>query len=130
MAKKKINKETTQDTVSQSKFIAFLKNETFHFIIGLVMVIFAVFLLLAFTSFFFTGAADQSIVESGNPADLAAIDNHVKNYAGSRGAQIANYLINDCFGLASFFIFRFLAVWGLKMMRVRIVNLWKWFTQI
>ncbi len=127
MAKKKSNKEITQDTVSQSKVMTFLKNETFHFIIGLVMVIFSVFLLLACTSFFFTGAADQSIVESGNPADLAAIDNHVKNYAGSRGAQIANYLINDCFGLASFFILLFIAVVGLKLMRVRIVNLWKWF---
>ena len=31
------------------------------------LVIFSVYLLLAFSSFFFTGAADQSIIDSGNP---------------------------------------------------------------
>lgn len=46
--------------------------------IGLVLVIFSVYLLLAFTSFFFTGAADQSIIDSGNAQDLAAVNNHVK----------------------------------------------------
>ncbi len=127
MAKKKSDKETSQSSVSMSRVAHFMKNETFHFIVGLTMVIFAVYLLLAFTSFFFTGAADQSIVESGNPEDLAVINNQVKNYAGSRGAQIANYLINDCFGVASFFILIFLSITGLKLMRVRIVHLWKWF---
>ena len=68
------------------------------------LVIFSVYLLLAFSSFFFTGAADQSIIDSGNSADLAAVNNNVKNYAGSRGAQLASYLINDCFGISSFFI--------------------------
>ncbi len=127
MAKKKSDKETTQRTVSPSKIVAFFKNETFLFVTGLVLVFFAVYLLLAFSSFFFTGAADQSIIQNADPLDLAAIDNKVKNYAGSRGAQVANYLINDCFGLASFFILLFLAIAGLKLMRVRIVKLWKWF---
>ena len=40
---------------------------------------------------------------------------------------MASYLINDCFGISSFFILVFLAVAGLKLMRVRIVRLWKWF---
>ena len=83
--------------------------------------------MLAFSSFFFTGAADQSIIDSGSSADLAAVNNQVKNYAGSRGAQLASYLINDCFGISSFFILVFLAVAGLKLMRVRVVRLWKWF---
>lgn len=107
--------------------MAFFRNETIHFVIGLVLVIFSVYLLLAFTSFFFTGAADQSIIDSGNAQDLAAVNNHVKNYAGSQGAQLASYLINDCFGISSFFILIYLAVAGLKLMRVRVVRLWKWF---
>lgn len=127
MAKKKLDKETKPTPSSPSKIVAILKNETVHFVIGLMLVIFSVYLLLAFSSFFFTGAADQSIIDGGNPADLAAVNNHVKNYAGSRGAQLAHYLINDCFGISSFFILVFLAVAGLKLMRVRIVRLWKWF---
>ena len=56
MAKKKSDKETEPKKVSTKRFSAFLKNETTHFVIGLISVIFAVYLLLAFTSFFFTGA--------------------------------------------------------------------------
>ncbi|MEG0887809.1 MAG: DNA translocase FtsK [Bacteroides sp.] len=127
MAKKKIEKEVEEKSVSTNKLVAFFKNETIHFVIGLVLVIFSVYLLLAFSSFFFTGASDQSIIDSGNPQDLSEVNNQVKNYAGSRGAQLASYLINDCFGVSSFFILVFLAVVGLKLMRVRVVRIWKWF---
>lgn len=127
MAKKKLDKEAERTSSSPSKIVAVCKNETIHFVIGLMLVIFSVYLLLAFSSFFFTGAADQSIIDSGSSADLAAVNNQVKNYAGSRGAQLASYLINDCFGVSSFFILVFLAVAGLKLMRVRVVRLWKWF---
>ena len=54
MAKKKLEKEVEEQFVSTNKFVAFVKNETIHFIIGLVLVIFSVYLLLAFSSFFFT----------------------------------------------------------------------------
>ncbi len=124
MAKKKSDKEP-EKVASTHNFTAPFKNETAHFVVGLVFVIFSVYLLLAFSSFFFTGAADQSIVE--NVRDLGEVNNHVKNYAGSRGAQLANYLINDCFGISSFFILVFLGVTGLKLMRVRQFRLWRWF---
>ena len=86
----------------------------FSFVAGLILVIFSVYLLLAFSSFFFTGAADQSIIDSGNAQELISTHNGVKNYAGSRGAQLASYLINDCFGISSFFILVFLAVSRIK----------------
>ncbi|KAA6311091.1 DNA translocase FtsK, partial [termite gut metagenome] len=107
-------------------FIAFLKNETFHFITGLLLVIFSVYLLLALLSFFSTGAADQSIVES-NPELLSSIHNGVKNYAGSRGAQLASYLINDCFGISVFFLVVLGVVAGMHLMQVHTFNIRKWF---
>jgi hypothetical protein len=117
MAKKKSDKETEPKKVSTKRFSAFLKNETTHFVIGLISVIFAVYLLLAFTSFFFTGAADQSILDNQQPGELMQTANHVKNYAGARGAQLAEFLINECFGLAAYFIILFLAVVGMKLMK-------------
>ena len=104
MAKKKSDKETEPKKVSTKRFSAFLKNETTHFVIGLISVIFAVYLLLAFTSFFFTGAADQSILDNQQPGELMQTANHVKNYAGARGAQLAEFLINECFGLLYHFV--------------------------
>ena len=126
MVKKKTDTEVSGKPESTSKFIAFLESETVHFVLGLALVIFAVYLLLAFSSYFFTGAADQSIIDN-DPEKLALIDNGVRNYAGSRGAQLASYLIKDCFGISSFFILVFLAVAGLNLMRVRTFRLWKWF---
>lgn len=127
MAKKKTDTTAASKPDSTNRFTAFFKNETVHFVFGLALVIFAVYLLLAFSSFFFTGADDQSIIDNADPQELASVNNGVRNYAGSRGAQVASYLIDGCFGLASFFILVFLAVAGLKFMRVRVFRLWKWF---
>ena len=128
MAKKNSTAKDTELSLSCfGKVAALFRSETVHFVIGLVLVIFSVYLLLAFTSFFFTGAADQSIIDGGSAQELISTNNGVKNYAGSRGAQLASYLINDCFGVSSFLILVFLAVAGLKLMRVRVVRLWKWF---
>ncbi len=125
--KKGKNKDNTRHFSLLARVKSALHNEAASFIIGLMLVLFSVYLLLAFVSFFFTGAADQSILDSGNSNDLVAVDNGVHNYAGSRGAQLANYLINNCFGLASFFILVFLTMTGLKLMKVRQVHLWRWF---
>ena len=128
MAKKNSTAKDTELSLSFfGKVAALFRSETVHFVIGLVLVIFSVYLLLAFSSFFFTGAADQSIIDGGSAQELIYTNNGVKNYAGSRGAQLASYLINDCFGVSSFLILVFLAVAGLKLMRVRVVRLWKWF---
>ena len=127
-----MKKDKTKDTVRRpvamvTRLKSVLYNETAFFVAGLVLVLFSVYLLLAFVSFFFTGAADQSIIDSGDAAALASVDNGVRNYAGSRGAQLAEYLMNDCFGLAAFFIPVFLTVFGLSLMRVRRMRIGRWF---
>ena len=49
MAKKKLDKEAERTPSSPSKIVAVFKNETIHFVIGLMLVIFSVYLLLAFS---------------------------------------------------------------------------------
>ena len=127
MAKKKTDKETEPKKISKNRFTTFFKSETTHFVIGLISVIFSVYLLLAFISFFFTGAADQSILDNQQPGELMQTTNHVKNYAGARGAQLAEFLINECFGIAACFIILFLAVAGMKMIKAYQFRVWKWF---
>lgn len=109
------------------KVAAFFKNETLHFLLGLTMVILSGFFLISYISFFFTGSADQSLVEANDLVNLSETNNDIQNYAGSRGAQLSNYLMNDCFGISSVFIIVFLAVWGLHLMKVRRIKPWKWF---
>ena len=127
MAKKKAEKAPEPKEIKSSRIGTFLKSETTHFVIGLISIIFAAYLLLAFTSFFFTGAADQSILDNHAPNELLQTGNQIKNYAGARGAQVAEYFINECFGVAAYFIVLFLAVMGMKMMRAYKFRIWKWF---
>ena len=49
MAKKKIDKEAERTPSSPGKIVSIFKNETIHFVIGLMLVIFSVYLLLAFS---------------------------------------------------------------------------------
>ena len=127
MAKKKTEKAPEPKEIKTSRMTNIAKSETTHFVIGLISVIFAVYLLLAFTSFFFTGAADQSILDHQQPGELMQTANNVKNYAGARGAQVSEYLINECFGVAAYFIVLFLAVLGMRLMRAYQFRIWKWF---
>jgi S-DNA-T family DNA segregation ATPase FtsK/SpoIIIE len=127
MTKKSSDKKAAAQAAQPGRVALFFKSETTHFIVGFVAAFFAVYLLLAFSSYFFTGAADQSIIRNPEPGELGQTLKGIKNYAGVRGALMAEYLINDCFGLASFFIVVFLAALGLKLMRAYRFHMWKWF---
>lgn len=104
-----------------------LKSETTSFVIGLLCVIFGVYMLLAFSSFFFTGGNDQSILTHPNPSELLETGNRIQNYAGARGAQLAQFLINDCFGIPAYCIIIFLVVAGMKLMKAYQFRIRYWF---
>ena len=123
----KLNNEPSQLKTGFKETLTFMKSDGVHFFIGLVFVFFALFLLLAFTSYFFNGAADQSLVENATVEELASVDNGIQNDGGSIGARLAHYFINNLFGVPSYFIVVFLMVVGLKLMRVHKFRLWKWF---
>ena len=106
---------------------AFFKNETLHFILGLAIALVAVFALMAFISYFFTGDADQSVIENSTSQELLAGEGDVQNMGAIRGAQLADFFINGTFGAPTIFMVIFLVVLGLKLMRVLKVRLWKWF---
>ena len=127
MAKKKVEKASEPINIKNNKLTSFTKSETTHFVVGLICVILAVYMLLAFTSFFFTGAADQSILHHQQPNELLQTANNVKNYAGARGAQVSEFFINECFGIAAYLVVLFLAVLGMKLMRAYQFRIWKWF---
>lgn len=128
--KKKESKspETKEESLfSKEKIVTAMKGETSYFAIGLLLVIFGVYLILAFSSFFFTGGADQSLLEHPEPGELIRTDNQIQNVAGPRGAQLAQFLINDCFGIPAYIIIVFLIVAGMQLMKAYQFNLLKWF---
>ena len=127
MKKKTDNKPNEGKLGIPDKVVTAIKGETIHFIIGLLCVIFGVYMLLAFSSFFFTGGNDQSLLSHPDPGELLETGNRIQNYAGARGAQLSQFLINDCFGIPAYFIIVFLVVAGMKLMKAYEFKLWKWF---
>lgn len=128
MTKKKTDNKTSEEKfISAGKVVTAIKSETFHFTVGLFCVFFGVYMLLAFSSFFFTGGNDQSILSHPNPGELLETGNRIQNYAGARGAQLSQFLINDCFGISAYLIIVFLIVTGMKLMKAYDFKLRKWF---
>src|SRR5690554_7600886 len=118
MAKRKRRKSTASKK-KNATFLTLLKNDRFHFILGVIIAFIGIFMLLAIISFLFTGAADQSNVLNRSFWELVRSDTpEIQNWTGAGGAYVAERLVNDGFGIASVFIPLFLIYAGLRIMRV------------
>ena len=92
-------------------FIGFGKWEVTLFGMGLILVTAALFMLVAFVSYLFTGQADYSLLEQTEDPLNETLQ--YKNVCGSWGAITAYFFINDLFGLASFIIPPYLIIVGM-----------------
>ena len=106
---------------------SFFSSERVWFLTGLIVCFVVMYLGIAMTSFLFTGGADQSVVESMPLSDLPADHAKVENWAGVRGAYVAETVMNRWFGVPSFFMLFFLGSAGLWLMRVCRMSLLKRF---
>ena len=130
MAKKKQAKKSK--TLSEALGIKnIFQNDIFNFIFGLVLLLLAVYITIAFVSYLTTGQADQSLVLDLRPGEWLNSNRDFKNSCGSMGALLSWFFMARCFGLSAFLIPLFMILAGLKMMRVYTkVNLLKWFMSI
>ncbi|MBR1732604.1 MAG: DNA translocase FtsK 4TM domain-containing protein [Alloprevotella sp.] len=98
-----------------------LSGETLRFVVGMLLLIIAIFMLISFAStIFVTGALDQAATEAGNLTNA-------KNYGGKLGAYTSDFFINRSFGICSAFIPMFLLLLSMKLMNTYRIRLWKWF---
>ena len=125
--KEKVKKEKKEIRWIQSIRTA-IKNETTQFIVGLLLVMVALYMLLAFSSFILNGGADQSAMEPQTVTEALAntTPDKVENATGRSGAHIAQTLINGCFGISAYCIAAFMLVLGLNLMRTYKFNLKHW----
>ena len=98
-----------------------------HFIIGLLICFFIIYIGIAIVSFFFTGQADQSLVQNLGVIDIISQKVSVSNWAGVRGAYIADVIMNRLFGIPSLFLVFFVGSVGVKLMKLCKINLLKRF---
>lgn len=129
---KTTKKEKTLKVKKEIKWIqdvrATMKNETVQFVAGLLCVMVALYMILAFSSFVLNGGVDQSALEQQSVAEALAnaATDEVANATGRSGAHIAQTLINGCFGISAYCIAIFMLVLGLNLMRTYRFNLKHW----
>ncbi|MBC5842651.1 DNA translocase FtsK [Flavobacterium sp. F-380] len=95
------------------------------FIIGVLLVLLAVALLLAFISFYIYGQEDQNAV-----TELTNRSENVRNWLGKVGAYLANLIVYQGFGLASFLFVRLFFLSGIYLIvgiaTKKLKGIWFW----
>lgn len=124
-SKKKTSKKATSDIAAKEAIREgkeLLSSENLRFVVGLVVLLFSLYTIISFVSFYFTGPMDQSLIESTSETARDA-----GNWGGMFGATLSDCFINKCFGVSSILIPIFFLMVSLKLMKVGKVRLWKWF---
>jgi len=122
MPKKQVNKTNHQKS---NGFLSFIKSRQTQTVLGSFLVLFSIFLLIAFVSFFFNWQEDQStLTEFANKTVKS------KNLLGKVGANISHFFIYDGFGLGAFVIPYLVVLTGLFFLfRTKLSNAiikWNW----
>lgn len=126
MAKKK--KEKTPKTFSEAIGAHYIINDKTGFVLGIVLLCLALYVSVAFISYFSTGEADQSLVTALRPGEIENSTRVFQNSCGSVGALLSYFLIARCFGIPAFIIPLYIILCGVRMIKAyEKINLWKWF---
>ena len=127
MAKKKQAK-TAKNFTEAIGIGNIFKNDIFNFIFGFILLLMAVYVIIAFISFFSTGQADQSLLLDRRPGEWMNTGQEYQNSCGSIGAIISYFFISRCFGISSFVIPVLMGLAGLRLMHAyNNINFLKWF---
>jgi S-DNA-T family DNA segregation ATPase FtsK/SpoIIIE len=95
--------------------------ENIRFISGLLLLVFAVYMLVVFISYLISGKADQDSINMQSDATEYVY----QNWGGKFGFKVGHYFIFNGFGLGSFFIPLIIGAFSLALLRVKYFRLWK-----
>jgi S-DNA-T family DNA segregation ATPase FtsK/SpoIIIE len=119
--KKAKEESKKKDNTGSQKSKSFFTDERIRFIGGILITLFAVYLLFAFISYLFNWKQDQSQIVTGF-GDSAV---QAKNKMGKIGAWFARLIVGDGFGLGAFFIPMILGSIGLYMLKFPKIRVWR-----
>ena len=93
---------------------------------GILFILAAGYMLLVSISYYFNGAADQSIVSNPSAMDrvVSSSPGEARNAGGAFGAYLSDLLLNQWLGIGSFILIFYLAALGLSLVRVKRFKFW------
>jgi DNA segregation ATPase FtsK/SpoIIIE, S-DNA-T family len=124
---KQVKKPVKAKGTSKIKaIVSFLKSNHFKYTLGAFLLLFSGYMAVAFVSYIFSGAVDQSKL------DLSFLDFidpsvQVQNFAGKGGAYLAEQFINLGFGFPSFFFILIFVVAALNLFGYKEIRFLKTF---
>ena len=92
---------------------------------GLFLIVYAIFLFIAFISFVFTGGIDHSKFNINFFEFITNSDINVANWTGKIGAYFANLFINSGIGLSAFVIVFALFVIAFRLIKYKAVIIYE-----
>ena len=98
MARKTKNATSTKSS-GPNPVVVFLRNRQFQTVIGSFLILFSLFLFVAFISFFFHWQQDLSIINEFTNSNAKGV-----NLLGKVGATLSNLFIYEGFGIGAFII--------------------------
>lgn len=107
------NKRVRSST--KAKGPGFFHNEKVHQAIGVVLLLFALFLTFAFISYFFSWAKDDAVSDISFKRVLGDDSIQINNWTGRMGAALAHQFIKEWFGVASFLFILILLAPALRL---------------
>ena len=109
MVESSYNKDYYEEEESKKSII-----EKFKISLGAISLALSIIIFLSLLSYFFTGNADQSLIDSG--LSFSALGEESENWLGIVGAFLSYYLIFEGFGISSFLIVPLLFVISFRLL--------------
>ena len=123
--KKQATQKKTSSPILKNDIFSFLKTRQTKTVIAVFLVLFAIFLTIAFISFFFSWQEDQSTLNYLSDKTVKS-----ENLLGKIGASLSHFFIYDGFGLAAFILSFQIFLTGifilLKKKFGKIIVSWNW----
>jgi S-DNA-T family DNA segregation ATPase FtsK/SpoIIIE len=98
-----------------SNLLGILRDRRFHLFVGFGLLLASLYLTIAFTSFLFTGHADQSVVAAMSTIPVKEAGQESNNWLGLLGAWAAQLFIYKLFGVAAFALIPIVFFLGYKI---------------
>jgi S-DNA-T family DNA segregation ATPase FtsK/SpoIIIE len=117
MERKRRSRKTGGEAASPwQKFLNFRRDERVRKSLGLVMLLFAVFLLVAFSSYFYNYQTDHDKVHGRGFGMVFDSGTSVDNALGRLGAWTGNQLIYRRFGVSAYLLVLLVGAWGVNLL--------------
>lgn len=125
---KKIKKAAKTPTEKKTwGIVTFFKSNQFKYSLGLFLILLSLYMAVAFVSYAFSGASDQSKLDMPWQDFLLDPSVKVQNMAGKGGAFLSEQFINLGFGFSSFFFIVIFFVAALNLFGYKKINFFKVF---